>query len=486
MTDHERAFFDQVIAADRCSSGGSAGVALSGRCCGLLSRSLAPAPPLRLLRGFELNALCPIFEYRFLRRQGPIYAIRSVHGALLREALRESEDGPPPVFFVGSFRIKASPSFFMPGRDVDLVVIGAGLSGCAFVAALRSKGWGGTIQIVEAGRGPGGRSATRRRRDDPLWRLDHGTPTLSFQAEPRGRLRELMTSLERRGVVREDHDPVVGLNHLGALVAPPEHPLLRGPRWRGIPTMATVLETLLSDGANSVDVCFGERIQTLSRVDERWVFPGGLRAGGLVLSGTLLAHPRSLAMLGWRDVPLREAVPEGHDAVLDQALAWIAGLNASIRWNLMLEFPGMDPDPLPRQIWLTPRAQQQFGVERIVLQRQQQGRLGLVMHGLDDGALITPETQPQLLIVQEQRLLSVLPELLRPWPSLQRMLSSARSLGVMRWGAAQPLGEGMPKALQWCQQARVGFCGDWIAGSGFGMAEGAIQSGLDLADLIAF
>ena len=373
----------------------------------------------------------------------------------------------------------------MPGRDVDLVGIGAGLSGCTLVAALRSKGWCGTIQILEAGRGPGGRSATRRRRDDPLWRLDHGTPTLSFQSEPCGQLRELMTSLEQRDVVRVDHDPVVGLDHHGAVVAPPDHPLLQGPRWRGIPTMATVVETLLSDGANSVDACFGERIQTLSRVDEHWVFPGGIRSGALVLSGALLAHPPSLAMLGWRDVPLREAVPEGDDPGLDEALAWIAGLNASIRWNLMVEFPAIAADPLPRQIWLTPRAQQQFGVERIVLQRQQQGRLGLVMHGLDDGALITPETQPQLITVQEQRLLSVLPELLRPWPSLQRMVSSARSLGVMRWGAAQPLDQGMPKALQWCNKARVGFCGDWIAGPGFGMAEGALQSGLDLAELIA-
>jgi hypothetical protein len=55
----------------------------------------------------------------------------------------------------------------------------------------------------------------------------------------------------------------------------------------------------------------------------------------------------------------------------------------------------------------------------------------------------------------------------------------------MRWGAAQPLDQGMPKTLQWCPKTRVGFCGDWIAGPGFGMAEGALQSGLDLAELIA-
>ena len=373
----------------------------------------------------------------------------------------------------------------MPGKDVDLAVIGAGLSGCALVAALRTHGWAGTIQLLEAGRGPGGRCATRRRRDDPLWRLDHGSPTLSFQSEPQGQLRELIRSLEQRGVLRVDDEPVVGLDHHGAAVEPPDHPLLRGPRWRGIPTMATVAETLLADGSDGVDVRFGERIETLSREGGRWLLPGGVRAGMVVLSGTLLAHPRSLAMLGRSDVPLRDAVPEQDDPVLDQALAWIAGLNASVRWNLMLECSAVDLDPLPRQIWLTSQAQQQFGVERVVLQVQQQDRLGLVIHGLDDGALITPETQPLLLKAQEQRLLAVLPELLAPWPALQRILSGARSLGVMRWGAAQPLDQGMPQALQWCRQAGVGFCGDWIAGPGFGMAEGALQSGLDLAELMA-
>ena len=373
----------------------------------------------------------------------------------------------------------------MPGKDVDLAVIGAGLSGCALVAALRTHGWAGTIQLLEAGRGPGGRCATRRRRDDPLWRLDHGSPTLSFQSEPQGQLRELIRSLEQRGVLRVDDEPVVGLDHHGAAVEPPDHPLLRGPRWRGIPTMATVAETLLADGSAGVDVRFGERIETLSREGGRWLLPGGVRAGMVVLSGTLLAHPRSLAMLGRSDVPLRDAFPEQDDPVLDQALAWIADLNASVRWNLMLECSAVDLDPLPRQIWLTSQAQQQFGVERVVLQVQQQDRLGLVIHGLDDGALITPETQSLLLKAQEQRLLAVLPELLAPWPALQRILSGARSLGVMRWGAAQPLDQGMPQALQWCRQAGVGFCGDWIAGPGFGMAEGALQSGLDLAELMA-
>ena len=80
---------------------------------------------------------------------------------------------------------------------------------------------------------------------------------------------------------------------------------------------------------------------------------------------------------------------------------------------------------------------------------------------------------------------SALPAVLHSWPELQQLLQQAESYGVMRWGAAQPLHQGLSADLQWCSEARVGFCGDWIAGQGFGMAEGALQSALNLAERIA-
>ena len=51
-----------------------------------------------------------------------------------------------------------------PHSDVDLAVIGAGLAGTGLAASLRQRGYDGTILLLEAGRGPGGRAASRRRR----------------------------------------------------------------------------------------------------------------------------------------------------------------------------------------------------------------------------------------------------------------------------------------------------------------------------------
>merc|ERR1711965_1176000 len=77
----------------------------------------------------------------------------------------------------------------------------------------------------------------------------------------------------------------------------------------------------------------------LSRKNGWWCFSGQRRARSLVVTGNLLAHPRSLAMLGWPDVPLRSAVPLNVDPLLDTALAQICEMDASVRWNLMLELP---------------------------------------------------------------------------------------------------------------------------------------------------
>ena len=159
-------------------------------------------------------------------------------------------------------------------------------------------------------------------------------------------------------------------------------------------------------------------------------------------------------MLQWPDVPLRSAVAPGVDSTLDQALDHLAHGQADQRWQ----------------------------VERLVLQPQTGGHTGLVVHGLHDGSEITPESQPELLKQQEQRLGAVLEEMLGAMPALQQACRQGTSLGVMRWGASRPTNHPLPRQLQWCPTTGVGFCGDYVEGPGFGRAQGALESGVLLAD----
>ena len=50
----------------------------------------------------------------------------------------------------------------------------------------------------------------------------------------------------------------------------------------------------------------------------------------------------------------------------------------------------------------------------------------------------------------------------------------------MKWRASQPSGCAVPLSLQFSRKHRIGFCGDWFEGEGFGRIEGSILSALIL------
>ena len=353
-------------------------------------------------------------------------------------------------------------------------------------------GYSNEIALIEAGRGPGGRMATRRRRDDPVWRLDHGAPGFMMSTEPSKGVEELLAPLKASGTLKREQRSVLLMDEEGRIQTEAHDGSTRTDWWRGTPCMASICEQMLEANSHQLHLNYGTRIRTIERDGEMWKLKDEpnerqIVSRKLVLSGTLLAHPRSLAMLGWSQVPLRQAVAKGQDADLDEALEHLAESKSDIRWNWMVDL-GTCPEmerPLPRQILLTKDAQVRWQVERLVLHEQDDGRIGLVVHGMDPGHTITPDTQPRLMAEQERRLSAVLPKLLRAYPALLQELNNAKSLGMMRWGAAQPLDHPLPSRLQWCNQSQIGFCGDWIEGDRFGTAEASLSSAVNLAKLIA-
>ena len=371
----------------------------------------------------------------------------------------------------------------------DLVVIGAGLGGCSFLASLKRLGFQGRIALVEAGRGPGGRTASRRSRTDPSWCINHGAPAISLSEALPPAVDALLEPLRKAGILQRVVNDEVVVDENGQIVNGDPPCASEGLWWTGTPVMASLCEGLLERSSSNLMTHFGRRVRWLQRSPDQWLLSDQsegwqLQAKRLVMSGNLLAHPRSLAMLNWKDVPLRTAVPKGDDPELDAVLTTLEASASTVRWNLMLDLGEVPPDnpPLPWQIWLNPEAQKRWDVERLVLHRQSDDRLGLVAHGVHNGATIDPSTQPGLLESEAKRLKAVLPELLVHWPGLCKALPSARTMGVMRWGAAQPLNHPVPSHLQWCRRSAVGFCGDWIEGPHFGTGEGAIRSGVALAE----
>jgi predicted NAD/FAD-dependent oxidoreductase len=234
----------------------------------------------------------------------------------------------------------------MSVENCSLAIVGAGVSGCALAARLRVLGWRGAITLLEAGQGAGGRAASRRSRSHPGWRLDHGAP---FFTLPAADPPELLAPLLAAGRLRswpspgavDAPAPLRRLEQDGSLVDEAGGFAASGRLYRGWPAMADLAEGLLelaqaaqapggrAEGAPPLQRRHGCRVEALDHRDGLWQLRDGagdlqVQADWLVLSATLLAHPRCLPLLGLADIPLRVAQRHLADPGVERALQAIA------------------------------------------------------------------------------------------------------------------------------------------------------------------
>ncbi len=370
----------------------------------------------------------------------------------------------------------------------SLAVIGAGVAGCALAAGLRRGGWDGSIVLWEAGRGPGGRAATRRSRHDPGWHIDHGAPLFNLLDGPDP---ELVAPLLEEGWIVPWREAAAVLDSEGALGPAQADPLLRGRLYRGRQGMDDLGRGLLAlaaaqGPAGNLDGRYGTLIHQLEVLPTGgWRLSDGTgavqgEADWLVLTGTLLAHPRARQRFGWPQVPLQQASQGLGDRELDAALAAIASMDMEARTNLMLT---IEPAAAARWLALPFRllgldgpAQRRWGLRRLSIQPLADGRCAVVAHGVleepDDAAVISA-------------LEAAVAAALAPWlgkrPGGDEALAGVERRQLMRWGAAFPAAPGLPAAGMLCPRSRVAFCGDFVAGPGFGRIEGALRSAQALA-----
>jgi len=81
----------------------------------------------------------------------------------------------------------------------------------------------------------------------------------------------------------------------------------------------------------------------------------------------------------------------------------------------------------------------------------------------------------------KQKVISNFNELFEDNPYINQITCNEK-ISIMKWRASQPSGFPVPLSLQFSEICRIGFCGDWFEGDGFGRIEGAILSALLLAE----
>ncbi|MBU6249583.1 MAG: NAD(P)-binding protein [Cyanobacteria bacterium REEB417] len=388
-------------------------------------------------------------------------------------------------------------------RQVDLAIVGAGVAACSLVAALRQRCWAGSIVLLESGRGPGGRAATRRSRHDPGMAINHGAPLFNTLAPE---LPPLLSALAQEGWIGPFDGAILSLNGQGRIGPALHDGFSDGALWQGnggMDQLATGLLALAGRQSGPTLLRGGTLVRDLIPIAADglagWQLqaPDGTalaRCRWLVLSGTLLAHPRCRSMLGWDAVPLQQAAARLGDRQLDQAVTALAAVQTGASSNLLLNLPPELSPIWQRQLWrllqFTPEAQQRWGLRRVSLQPQAEERWAVVaesstafaechrhVHGSRSsvaqllGAPADPKGEGAVLHALEQALQNALG---LPTAGAERQL--------MRWGAAFPQPPGLPAALQLCPSSRIGFCGDVMASAGFGRIEGAVTSASALAE----
>lgn len=382
---------------------------------------------------------------------------------------------------------------------VDLAVIGAGAAGCALAAALRLRGWRGSLTLLEIGRGPGGRTATRRSRRDPGLALNHGAPLFNITAHPEPLLLE---PLRQAGWIASFSEAICSLDGQGRLGSALADPLCSGQLWQGIPQMDGLCRGLLAlaDQAAPIALRSGTLVRELEPKTngEGWILRGAsgealLHCRWLVLSGTLLAHPRCQSVFGWPELPLQQAALQLQEPQLQQAASALAAIPSVASSNLLLSLDDASAAAWRQQPWrilqFTAAAQERWGIRRVSLQAMAAGRWGVVVES--SAAFAERRLQVYGSRSSAAQLLGVAPEPqaeAEVIEALERALQQALGLStaaserqLMRWGAAFPQAPGLPPELSLCPLSRIGFCGDAIAGLGFGRVEGALRSAEALA-----
>lgn len=383
---------------------------------------------------------------------------------------------------------------------VDLAVIGAGPAGCALAAALRLAGWNGSLTLLEIGRGVGGRTATRRSRRDPGLALNHGAPLFNISATPEPRL---LAPLRQAGWIAPFPGAICSLDGEGRIGSSMSDPLSSGALWQGAPQMDHLCHGLLALAQHSEPprLLSNTLVRQLEPRDPGpgWILRGSdgqalLECHWLVLSGTLLAHPRCQTVFGWDAVPLQQAAAQLNDPQLLEVSAALATIASTASSNLLLNLSEASASTWKQEPWrllqFSPEAQQRWGIRRVSQQAMADGRWGVVVES-------SPAFAAQCLEVFGSG--SSAAQLLKAGPNPQaeaaviqaldlavqhalRLSTTGAERQLMRWGAAFPQPPGLAAELSLCANSHIGFCGDALAGLGFGRVEGALRSAEALAE----
>ena len=238
-----------------------------------------------------------------------------------------------------------------------------------------------------------------------------------------------------------------------------------------------------------IDFYFETLIVDLKFDNNEWVLTSKndakFKSDYLICSTNLLLHQRSLKILDIDGIPLRKAIPINKDKKIDLLLNFLEQQSFIPRLTFLIytneNYCYKDSySKKYRYFYLKKNLENKYKFERVIFQLQDNNKLGIVVHtkNIDfiNSYLNTKEED-----LFKQKIISNFNELFEDNPYINQLTCNEK-ISIMKWRASQPSGCPVPLSLQFSEKYRIGFCGDWFEGNGFGRIEGAIFSALLLAE----
>ena len=381
-----------------------------------------------------------------------------------------------------NFRIKKSNFCY------DLLIIGGGISACVFASKYLQNNLNKKIALIEVGRGLGGRSSTRISNRFKGWKLNHGAPNFNIRNSNSNQLlKNYINQLLKNKLIKIDDSELISLGD--EIIEKPE--FYSGDSYLAAFSMSELSQKIIefNNLKEKIDLFFETLIVDLKFNNEEWTLTSKngdkFKSKYLVCSSNLLLHKRSLKILNINEIPLRKAIPKNIDKKIDLLLnfldkqSFIPRLTFLIYTNKNYSYQDFYFKKY-RYFYLKKSLENKYKFERIIFQLQDDNKLGIVAHTKNND-FINSYINAKDEKIFRQKIFTNFNKLFENNLSVNQLVCN-EEISIMNWRASQPSRLAVPLSLQFIKKYRIGFCGDWFEGEGFGRVEGAILSALALEE----
>ena len=372
----------------------------------------------------------------------------------------------------------------------ELLIIGGGISGCVFASKYLQNNINKKIALIETGRGLGGRSSTRISRRFNGWKLNHGAPHINICNSKNNLLfKSYFDHLLKNNFIKTDNSELVFLGKDCNLETNKKSQFYCGDNYLSSSTMSQLCKKIIecNNSRRNIDFFFNTLIVDLKFNNDEWILTSQngdkFKSKYLICATNLLSHKRSLEILNINQIPLRKAIPKNKDKKIDLLLDFLDKQSFIPRLTFLIYtnenyFYKDSYYKKYRYFHLRKNLENKYKFERVIFQLQENNKLGIVVHTKNID-FINYYLNARNEDFFKQKIFENFNELFEG-NSYVNQLTCNEKISVMKWRASQPSGSPVPLSLQFSRKYRIGFCGDWFEGEGFGRIEGSIFSALNL------